>query len=251
MLHKTRGHMSSEWIVLITNVEHFVGNPVAVELAAKGATVVCQDTSFVDPSVAEAYTAAHPELNITRAQRPEEIVEDVTTTQGRIDVMICNDAGAAVRAPIESAMTDDLRSALEQMVVFPFEMAGAVVPQMKNRKSGKILFVTSATPLRGLPNYSMYVTARGATNALAVSLAQELGSDNIQVNAIAPNYVESPNYFPPELVNDPEALAKMTRNIPLKRLGRPEEVAALIAFYASDQSDFITGHVMPFAGGWA
>ena len=92
----------------------------------------------------------------------------------------------------------------------------------------------------------MYVTARGATNALTVSLAQELGRDNIQVNAIAPNYVESPTYFPPELVSDPATLAKMTRNIPLKRLGKPEEVAALVAFYASDKSDFITGHVVPF-----
>ncbi len=243
--------MLNDKVVLISNVEHFVGDPVAAELAAQGATVVCHDASFEDASVAESYAAAHPDLNVTRAQRPQEIVEDVTGTQGRIDVVICNDAGAAVRAPIESAATTDLRSALEEMVVFPFEMAGAVVPQMKERRSGKILFVTSATSLRGLPNYSMYVTARGATNALAVSLAQELGRDNIQVNAIAPNYVESPTYFPPELVSDPEALAKMTHNIPLKRLGKPEEVAALIAFYASDQSDFITGHVMPFAGGWA
>ena len=95
----------------------------------------------------------------------------------------------------------------------------------------------------------MYVTARGAANALAVSLARELGRDNIQVNAIAPNYVESPTYFPPELVNDPDALARMTRNIPLGRLGKADELAALVAFYASDKSDFITGHVMPFAGG--
>ena len=57
--------------------------------------------------------------------------------------------------------------------------------------------------------------------------------------------------FPPEPVDDPEVLAKMTRNILLKRLGKPEEVAALVAFFASHKSDFITGHVMPFAGGWA
>jgi NAD(P)-dependent dehydrogenase (short-subunit alcohol dehydrogenase family) len=238
-------------VVLITNVEHFVGTPVAAEVAAQGATVVCHDASFKNEETADAYAAANPNFSVTRMQAPTDIVADVTRMQGRIDVVICNDAGAAVRAPIEAASPDDLRSALEEMVVFPFQMAGAVVPQMKERKNGKILFITSATPLRGLPNYSMYVTARGATNALAVSLAQELGRDNIQVNAIAPNYVESPTYFPPELVNDPETLAKMTRGIPLKRLGKPEEVAALVAFYASDQSDFITGHIMPFAGGWA
>ena len=238
-------------VVLITNVEHFVGRPVAAELAALGATVVCHDESFTDSAAAERFAAANPALSVVGAQTPGEIVTAATERCGRVDVVICNDAGAAIRAPIERASVDDMRSALEEMVVFPFLMASAVVPQMKERKRGKILFITSATPLRGLPNYSMYVTARGATNALAVSLAQELGRDNIQVNAIAPNYVESPTYFPPELVDDPETLAKMTRNIPLKRLGKPEEVAALVAFYASDKSDFITGHVMPFAGGWA
>ena len=238
-------------IVLITNVEHFVGRPVAAELAAQGATVICHDESFADAAAAERFAEANSSLDVVNAQTPDEIVAAATERCGRVDVVICNDAGAAVRAPIERASVDDLRSALEEMVVFPFHMASAVVPQMKERKRGKIIFMTSATPLRGLPNYSMYVTARGATNALAVSLAQELGRDNIQVNAIAPNYVESPTYFPPELVEDPETLAKMTRNIPLKRLGKPEEVAALVAFCASDKSDFITGHVMPFAGGWA
>lgn len=237
-------------IVLVTNVEHFVGRPVSTRLAAKGATVVCHDKSFTNAGAAERFSTTNPDLTVVRAQTPSEIVADTVETCGRLDVLICNDAGAAIRAPIESARTDDLRSALEEMVIFPFEMAAAAVPRLKERQKGKILFITSAAPLRGLPNYSMYVAARGATNALALSLAQELGRDNIQVNAIAPNYVENPTYFPPELVENPEALAKMTRNIPLGRLGRPEEVASLVAFYASNESDFITGHVMPFAGGW-
>ena len=238
-------------VVLITNVQHFVGLPVAAELATQGAKAVCHDKSFADTASARRFAVANPEVAVIRAQAPGDIVAHASEACGPVDVVVCNDAGAAVRAPIETANPDDLRSALEEMVIFPFEIARAVVPRMKQRKQGKILFITSATPLRGLPNYSMYVAARGATNALTVSLAQELGRDNIQVNAIAPNYVESPTYFPPRLVNDPEALAKMTRNIPLKRLGKPEEAAALVAFYASDKSDFITGHVMPFAGGWA
>jgi NAD(P)-dependent dehydrogenase (short-subunit alcohol dehydrogenase family) len=97
----------------------------------------------------------------------------------------------------------------------------------------------------------MYVAARGGANALAVSLARELAPFNIQVNAVAPNFVESPTYFPPALLADPQALAKITRNIPLGRLGKPGEVGALVAFLASNQADFITGHVMPIAGGWA
>jgi len=102
-----------------------------------------------------------------------------------------------------------------------------------------------------LPNYAMYVTARGATNALALSLAHELAGHNIQVNALAPNFVESPAYFPKELTENPETLAKITKNIPLGRLAKPEEVGKVVAFLAGDGSDFITGMVMPYAGGWA
>jgi len=162
-----------------------------------------------------------------------------------------NDIGDAKRAKVEEADADDMRRALEDMVVAPYTLTGAVVPSMKERKRGKIIFVTSATPLRGLPNYSMYVTARGATNAMTLTLAHELAGHNIQVNALAPNYVESPAYFPKELVEDPETLAKITKNIPLGRLAKPEEVGKVLAFLASDASSFITGHVLPYAGGWA
>ena len=237
--------------VLVTNVTHFIGLPVVGELLGRGARVACHDNSFRDADEAGRFAAGHPEAIVLGACAPADVVAEATDACGRIDVVVSNDAGAAVRAPLADARTDDLRAALDEMVVFPFELARAVVPQMKARRRGKVLFITSAAPLRGLPNYAMYATARGAANALAVSLARELGPDNIQVNAIAPNYVESPTYFPPELVNDPKVLARMTRDIPLKRLGKPEEAASLAAFFASEESDFITGHVMPFAGGWA
>ena len=86
---------------------------------------------------------------------------------------------------------------------------------------------------------------------MTLTLAHELAGHNIQVNALAPNYVESPAYFPKELVEDPETLAKITKNIPLGRLAKPEEVGKVLAFLASDASSFITGHVLPYAGGWA
>jgi len=78
-----------------------------------------------------------------------------------------------------------------------------------------------------------------------------LAPRNIQVNAVAPNYVENPDYFPPELLANEEAMAKILKNIPLKRLGKPEEAAALITFLANPLSGFITGQVIPLAGGWA
>lgn len=238
-------------VALVTNVAHFVGLPAAIELAAQGATAICHDKSFADADARRDFAETHPDLHVIGEQEPAEITAAVTAGHDRIDVVVSNDAFPAIRAPIENAELEDMRAGLETLVTAPFALAQAMVPQMKQRRNGKLLFVTSAAPLRGLPNYSMYATARGATNALALSLARELAPFRIQVNAIAPNFVESPTYFPPKLLADPEALKKITGNIPLGRLAKPEEVAALIAFFASPQADFITGHVMPFAGGWA
>jgi NAD(P)-dependent dehydrogenase (short-subunit alcohol dehydrogenase family) len=236
---------------LVTNVKQFVGLAAANALASQVSVVVCHDKTFADDHKRVEFGEAHSSLWVIPEQHPEEIAAAVIRHFGKIDVLVNNDAFPAIRAPIDSADLADMRAGLEALITTPFALTKAVVPHMKSRRHGKILFVTSAAPLRGLPNYSMYAAARGGANALAVSLSKELAPFNIQVNAVAPNFVESPTYFPPELLADPEALRKITRNIPLGRLAKPEEAGALIAFLASDQADFITGHVMPFAGGWA
>ena len=100
-------------------------------------------------------------------------------------------------------------------------------------------------------NYAPYVSARAAANGLVSSLAKELGRDGITVNAVGSNYVENPDYFPPALLANKEAMAKMTAQIPLGRLGKSEELGASICFLCSDGAGFITGHVLPHAGGWA
>jgi NAD(P)-dependent dehydrogenase (short-subunit alcohol dehydrogenase family) len=236
--------------ILITNVSSFVGKPGCQALLEGGARVMAHDRSFTDAAARAVFEADLPGASALTAQTAEEVIAEAEAI-APVDVLINNDDGEAKRAKVEDADPADLRDALESMVVWPFVLTGAMVPAMKARKSGKIIFVTSATPLKGLPNYAMYVTARGATNSLALSLAHELARHNIQVNALAPNFVESPAYFPKELTENPETLAKITKNIPLGRLAQPEEVGKVLAFLAGDGSDFITGLVMPYAGGWA
>src|SRR5471030_1390488 len=185
------------------------------------------------------------------ATEPAALVEMALKRHGHIDALVNNDAYPALRAPLGEARMEDYRAALEAMAVAPFRLTQLVAPAMRKRKHGRIVFVSSAAPLRGIANYAPYVSARAAANGLVSSLAKELGRDGITVNAVGSNYVENPDYFPPALLANQEAMAKMTAQIPLGRLGKSDELGAAICFLCSDGAGFITGHVLPHAGGWA
>jgi NAD(P)-dependent dehydrogenase (short-subunit alcohol dehydrogenase family) len=126
----------------------------------------------------------------------------------------------------------------------------AALRVMRPAGRGKIVNIPSAAGVPGLARYAAYSAARAGANGLTKAVGQEVARDGVQVNAIAQNYVENPNYFPPALVADDKALARMVRNIPAGRLARGEESARLAVYLASEDSDFFVGQVVPFAGGW-
>jgi 2-keto-3-deoxy-L-fuconate dehydrogenase len=122
---------------------------------------------------------------------------------------------------------------------------------MANRGGGKIVAVTSAAPLRGIPGSTSYCAARGSQNAFIKAAGLELAAANVNVNAVAQNYVSNPAYFPENLVKSERFQKHLQRNVPIGRVARPDESAELALFLASDKSDFIVGQVVPFSGGWA
>jgi NAD(P)-dependent dehydrogenase (short-subunit alcohol dehydrogenase family) len=220
-------------IALVTHAGEYVGPPAIAALSNAGFEVIALPPAQSGPSGMAA------------------AVERTLGQHGRIDVCVMNSAYPAERMPAGEIDEAKMRAAFEALVFGPMMLARAVAPHMKARRSGKLIFCTSAAPLRGLSNYSVYVSARGAMNAAVKSLALELGPHNIQVNAVAPNFMESETYFPKALMADPVASKKILGNIPLGRLGRPEEAGALIAYLAGTQSDFVTGQVIALSGGWA
>lgn len=236
---------------LITCATRFAGRPAARALLSQGVRVVCHDDAFDDAAIRKAFEAEVKGVTAIAARGYAEIAAKAIAVHDGIDIFISNDAYPAARVPLEQGSPEAYREALEALAVRPFAIAGKLVAGMKARNWGRIVLVSSAAPLQGIPNYSMYVSARAACNGLVSSWAQELGKHAITVNAVGSNYVENPDYFPPSLLADKAAMAKMTANIPLGRLGKPEEIAATIAFLASDGAGFITGHILPHAGGWA
>ena len=238
-------------VILVTNVEKFAGHGTTQVALAEGATVLAHDPSFEAPSARRKYESQFPGAHALVATDPVTLVELALKRHGHIDALVNNDAFPALRAPLAEARLEDYRAALEAMAVMPFRLTQLVAPSMRKRKQGRIVFVSSAAPLRGIANYAPYASARAAANGLVNSLAKELGRDGITVNAVGSNYVENPDYFPPALLANVEAMAKMMAQIPLGRLGKGSELGAAICFLCSDGAGFITGHVLPHAGGWA
>ena len=236
--------MLNNKVILITDALHFLGKTGCRVMLGEGATVYAQDEAFSDAAARDAFEKEIPGVRPLAEQDPTELVAKVVAAEGRIDVMINNDAYPAIKSAIDEADIEEFRRTLEALMVRGFHFAKAA-------GRGKILFISSAAPKNGIPNYSMYVAARGGANALAQTLAKELGRHNIQVNALAPNFVESPDYFPKELLENEAAFNKITSQIPLRRLGTQEEAGDYLLFLASDKSNYITGQVLYFAGGWA
>jgi NAD(P)-dependent dehydrogenase (short-subunit alcohol dehydrogenase family) len=238
-------------VLLISNVTRFAGRGTTAVALREGARVVAHDPSFTDAGARARFEAECPGAHATAAQASHDIAQAALDRHGRIDALVNNDAYPAVRAALAEAQLAKLREAFEIMVVRPFELTQKVVPIMRAQGGGRIVFVSSAAPLRGIANYSQYVSVRSAVIGLVNSLARECGRDAITVNAVGSNYVENPDYFPPALLADKAAMAKMTSQIPLGRLGKPEELASAVCFLCSDGAGFITGHLLPHAGGWA
>lgn len=238
-------------VILITNVEKFAGHGTTRVALSQGAMVLAHDPTFEAANARRKYEAQFPGAHALAAAEPVAMVELALKEHGRIDALVNNDAFPALRAPLNEARLEDFRTALEVMAVAPFRLTQLVAPAMRKRKQGRIVFVSSAAPLRGIANYAPYVSARAAANGLVSSLAKELGRDGITVNAVGSNYVENPDYFPPALLANKEAMAKMTAQIPLGRLGKSAELGAAVCFLCSEGAGFITGHVLPHAGGWA
>ena len=237
--------------VLITDIAHFVGAPAARRLIADGCAVYGTDESFGDAAARKAFEEKAPGVKTLIETDPEKAVAEVIAAEGKLDVLVNNDSFPAIRATIDTFADDDLEAGFEALVFKCFRVTRAAAKHMKARKEGRIVIMSSAAPMNGLANYSMYCAARGAANSLAVALSKELAPFNVSVNAVAANFVSNPDYFPPELMADETKAAKILKNIPLNRLGAPEEAAALVSYLAGEESGFVTGQVIGFSGGWA
>lgn len=237
--------------ILVTNVLEYGGPGSVTALENAGYAIACHDRTFTDPAARAAYAAAHPDVTVLSAQDPVAVVAEAVEHLTAIDALVSNDAHPNRPAPVEEVSTDEFRATIEAVLVRPFQLAKAIIPHMKERRTGSIVLVTSARELQPEPGFSAPTAARSGATTFALALARELAPSGIQVNAIAPNYLYSEMYYPrARFVDDPVGRKAIEDRVPLGRLGTPEEFGALVEFFASGKSSFVTGQVVAFTGGW-
>lgn len=214
--------------ILVTQADTFMGPALCDVLAELGADVLADKSLLQDDAAVAA----------------------MTQSAGRVDALIINLAIPAPSTPAAQVGDEEWRQAFAQMVDPLPRLVRAVLPQMTERKSGKILLIGSASALRGMKRTSTYSAARGAQLAYIQAVGVEAAPHNVQVNAIAQNFVENPTYFPPEVQANPAFQERLKREVPLGRLVSQREDAMFAAYLCSDAASCFVGQVFPVCGGW-
>lgn len=165
---------------------------------------------------------------------------------GPIDIVVIN-AGVWKRAPIEEMTDQQWRETLDINLRSAYLACQLSIPEMKKRRSGNIICVSSTAGQRGEPFYSHYAASKGALIAMTKALAAEVGPHNIRVNCVAPGWVDTD--MTRAVFSDPEFRESVRQIIPLKRIAKPEDVAGVVVFLASDLSRHVHGEVINVNGG--
>jgi NAD(P)-dependent dehydrogenase (short-subunit alcohol dehydrogenase family) len=239
-------------LILLTNVTQFAGPGGLEALLSDGHRVLCHDSAFIEEDARRGFLDGnHGDVPLSGVS-PIDIHEEVRRHHGLPDAIVLNDVHPNHPTAIESTLDDDWTHAFQALVLQPVRLAKLFLADMKARRHGTFVFVTSARPARPEPGFAIATTLRAATTAFAKALAAEGAPFGIQANVVAPNYLYSEQYYPrAQFVDDPVGRDLIARQVPFGRLGEQAEVGALIAFLASGRSPFTTGQVVDFTGGWS
>jgi 2-keto-3-deoxy-L-fuconate dehydrogenase len=213
--------------------------------------LITQSTEFMGPMLCEVFAAQG--ATVTASQEPlsqPDAAERVVREAGTIDVLVINLAFIAPTTPATDVSEDEWRQAFAALVDPLPRLVRAAVPAMVERRAGKVLVIGSASALRGMKRASTYSAARGAQLAYVQAVGVELAPHNIQVNAIAQNFVDNPTYFPAEVQANPRFQERLAREVPLGRLVDAREDAMFAAYLCSTAADCFVGQVFPVCGGW-
>ena len=242
----------------VTGASRNIGRAIALAFAAEGADLVVNTRVNRDEleAVAEECRKAGGRVvtalgDIGDPAAVESMVAQGRAALGPIDVLVCN---AAIRphTSIEETSLDDWHRVMSVNLHSAFYLARAVVPGMKERGAGSIIALGGMSSLTGRPNTAAVTAAKTGLLGLVRALAAELGPAGIRVNMVVPGFIDTERRYAewyPEFREKPPGAPEQVTQIPLRRLGRPEDIADACVFLASEASAYVTGDALRVMGG--
>jgi 3-oxoacyl-[acyl-carrier protein] reductase len=240
----------NQHVAIVTGGAQGIGAAIARRLADAGARVAVADLNL-DKAKGVADSLGHDSFAVqTNVALPESVrktLAEVLERAGKVDILV-NNAGIAGRAaPIWEQTDDDWQATIAVNITGVFNFCRAVVPHMRRQSYGRIVNIASIAGKEGNPQMAPYSATKAAVIALTKSVAKEVATDGICVNAVSPAVVHTP--ILDQLT--PEQVAYMTSRIPMGRTGKPEEIAAVVHFLSSPDCSFVTGQCYDVSGGRA
>ena len=232
-------------VALVTGAARGIGSAIADRLATAGATVAIAD---LDPPTVPSSTISFAlKADVSGSEDVTRMVNTVLGRLGQIDILVNNAGVVGPEAPVRDLSEADWDRVIGTNLKGVFLCSRAVVPHMAKRKRGAIVSIASISGKEGNANMAAYSVSKAGVICFTKALAKEVLDDNIRVNCVAPALIETEM----TLSLDPERAAVLTSKIPMGRLGKPGEVAALVHFLASDEATFTTGQCYDVSGGRA
>jgi glucose 1-dehydrogenase len=241
-------------VAIVTGGGSGIGQGIAIHLAAEGARVLVDYVG--DPAGAQATQASIREAggdaeillaDVTRSEDICNLVDTAWSRFGSADILV-NNAGMEKKADLCDVTEQDYDRVLAVNLRGPFFLTQAFVRRLRDaHKPGRILNISSVHEDMAFPGFTSYCISKGGMRMMMRNLAVELGPLGITINNVAPGAIATP--INTALLNDKPKLDALLANIPLGRLGNPEDVASLIAFLASDEAGYITGSTYTVDGG--
>ncbi len=232
-------------VALVTGAARGIGSAIAERLATAGATVAIAD---IDPATAGSSTIGLVlKADVSRSEDVTRMVNTVLERLGQIDILVNNAGIVGTEAPVRDLSEADWDRVLNTNLKGVFLCSRAVIGHMVERSRGAIVSIASISGKEGNANMAAYSVSKAGVICFTKTLAKEVLDHNIRVNCVAPALIETEM----TLSLDPERAAFLTSKIPMGRLGKPDEVAALVHFLASDEATFTTGQCYDVSGGRA
>lgn len=239
-------------VALVTGASRGLGAAIAMKLAEAGACVSIN--YFANPEKAEQLCiairgmggkAAAFHCDVRQEHDVKKLVAQTESTFGPVDILVPNATGPQPFIKIEDLTWQACLDQLDFFVKSPLYLTQAVLPKMKKRKYGRIINIGSEVFERGVPEFSQYVSAKGAQLGLTRSWAMELAKWNITVNIVSPGWIPTERH-----ANDSQELKEAyAKAVPMGHMGVPDDIGEAVAFLASDAAKFITGQKISVNGG--